>query len=269
MGRVANANLTEASDLAVSERNPRVLWSHNDSGRKPRLFAMSVHGRDLGTYYLEGADVVDWEDISLGPGPIAGKSYLYVGDIGANRRPRRSIALYRVEEPYVRLDQKPKKHRLESVSRFEFAFPDFASHDSESLMVDPGTGDLYLVTKPRTGAAAFYRGKAPFDAARRMVLELVAPFTAMGTGSMLPSLATSSDISRDGSMILVRTYTRAYLWPREPIEPIDAALRRTPCHVPLHAEPQGESIAFAPDGRGYYTVTEGSHPTLYFFERWR
>src|SRR5512133_1673664 len=269
VGRIANPSLTEASDLAASAKNPGVLWSHNDSGRKPRLFAMSVQGQDLGTYLLESAEVVDWEDLSLGPGPVAGESYLYVGDIGANRRSRRSVVVYRVEEPDVRLDQKPKKHWLRSVSRFEFTFPDFVSHDAESLMVDPMTGDLYLVTKPRTGAAAFYRRKAPLEADRPMELELVSSFAAAGVGSMLPSSPTSADISRDGSMILVRTYTRPYLWPREPAELIPDALGRTPCRAPLHAERQGESIAFAPDSRGYYPVTEGPHAVLFFYERWQ
>ena len=31
---------------------------------------------------LQGADLRDWEDMALGPGPKQGQDYLYVGDIG-------------------------------------------------------------------------------------------------------------------------------------------------------------------------------------------
>ena len=33
---------------------------------------------------LTGATAIDWEDMALGAGPVAGQSYLYVGDIGDN-----------------------------------------------------------------------------------------------------------------------------------------------------------------------------------------
>lgn len=265
-GQVENDELTEASDLALSTKNPGVIWSHNDSGGKARIFALSTSGRDLGSYHLEGANLEDWEDMAIGPGPVAGKSYLYLGDIGANNKERKHISVYRVEEPKVALDQKVKKRKIGKVTRFEFVYPDGISRDAESLMIDAQTGDLYFVTKPRRGAPVVYRSKAPLDSKNRTKLEPVATLTSIG-GPMMPTLVTSGDIARDGSMILLRTYVHAYLWPRRPKESIDQTLTRPPCSVPLHSESQGESIAFAPDGKGYYTVSEGRHPTLYFYVR--
>ena len=267
IGQIENEELSEASDLAASVKNPGVLWSHNDSGGRARLFALTSSGRDLGAYHLEGATLEDWEDLAIGPGPVSGTSYLYVGDIGANNQTRKRISVYRVEEPPVATDQKPKKRRLGPVSRFDFIYPDLMSRDAESLMIDPQKGDLYLVTKPRHGAPVVYRAKAPLDALRTKTLEQVVTLSTIGGGPLMPTLVTSADISRDGSMILLRTYVHAYLWQRHPEESIDTALSRPPCPVPLHAEPQGESIAFAPDGKGYYTVSEGNRPVIYFFER--
>jgi hypothetical protein len=52
----------EASGLAVGRRDPSVLWTHNDSGSEPVLFALDssgiVHGRvrvPIGEH--------DWEDL--------------------------------------------------------------------------------------------------------------------------------------------------------------------------------------------------------------
>src|SRR6185503_21353754 len=36
--------LTDASGLAISAKNPGVLWSHNDSGGFPFLYALTTNG---------------------------------------------------------------------------------------------------------------------------------------------------------------------------------------------------------------------------------
>ncbi len=41
----------------------------------------------------------DCEDVATGPGPIKGKNYIYLGDIGDNAEKRRYISVYRFEEP--------------------------------------------------------------------------------------------------------------------------------------------------------------------------
>ncbi len=53
----------------------------------------------LGVFRVTGAQARDWEDISIGPGPQRGKSYLYIGDIGDNNEARSEIVVYRVAEP--------------------------------------------------------------------------------------------------------------------------------------------------------------------------
>jgi len=267
--QVDNDDLAEASDIAVSAKNPGVFWSHNDSGGRARIFAIASDGRDLGTYHVEGAELEDWEDMAIGPGPGQNKVYIYIGDIGANKKARNRITVYRLEEPDVKADQKNKKRKLDRTKAFDFAFPDEKSHDAESLMVDPRTSDLYIVTKPRHGAPVVYRAKAPLDAKRTTILEDVTTLNSISTGPHSPTLVTSGDISFDGSMILLRTYERAYLWQRGESETIDTALSRAPCPVPLQQEAQGESIAFAPDGTGYYSVSEGRHPKVYFYARKR
>ena len=43
----------------------------------------------------------DWEDIAVGPGPVDGKNYVYVGEIGDNDAKYRFKRVYRFEEPVL------------------------------------------------------------------------------------------------------------------------------------------------------------------------
>src|SRR6185369_6870633 len=103
-GTVAISALTEASGIAASRKNQSVLWTHNDGSRQ-KLFAIGLDGVLLSTFTLK-PNVNDVEDIAVGPGPLAGVSYLYVGDIGGsagtgNVRPH--VQILRIEEPLVSL----------------------------------------------------------------------------------------------------------------------------------------------------------------------
>jgi hypothetical protein len=224
-------------------------------------------GADLGTYQLRGATLIDWEDLAIGPGPEVNRHYLYVADTGANAEPREYVSVYRVEEPTVTKTQVSLPRELKDVTRFDFTYPDGVSFDTEAMMVDPITANVYLITKPRRGSPFVFRGTAPLIANQRTPLERVAVLSTIGGDFILPPLVTGASISRDGRNLLVRTYLHAYLWQREIAETVEAALLRTPCEVPLSLEPQGEAIAFAVNGNGYFTTSEGHHPKLNFFER--
>ncbi len=68
------------------------------------------------------------------------------------------------------------------------------------------------------------------------------PVGAVGT-----VLVTGAALSADGSVVALRTYTDAYLYPVVDGD-VAAAFTRDPVRVPLPGEPQGEAIAFTPDG---------------------
>ena len=79
---VASDELNEISGVVESRTRTGVLWVHNDSGDTARIFAIGLDGRTLGTFGLAGIQARDWEDLAAGPGPVAGRRYLFVGDIG-------------------------------------------------------------------------------------------------------------------------------------------------------------------------------------------
>jgi hypothetical protein len=89
-------------------------------------------------------------------------------------------------------------------------------------------------------------------------------------GPGLDNFVTAADIAPDASGLLLRTYGYAYYWPWFSGESLESALGGQPCELPAASEVQGESIAFAPDGQGFYTASEWyrGHPQpIYFHPR--
>ena len=100
-GEIENSHINEASGICPSKKNSNVLWIHNDSGDHSRIFAVNFNGVHLAEYYLSNSKNRDWEDIAVGPGPILGESYLYVGDIGDNLSIYGTKYIYRFIEPTI------------------------------------------------------------------------------------------------------------------------------------------------------------------------
>jgi Immunoglobulin I-set domain len=262
-GYATTNGLSEASGLASSGRNPGVLWTHND-GSKGKLVAISTNGTLLATYSL-GKNVDDVEDIAIGPGPTNGVSFIYVGDIGGNQGTnivRPSVKLLRIPEPGIKLTwaDKPHNSTFNTVDSFTLLYPD-GSYDAETLLVDPLTKDVFVLTK-ESGFSRVYR--ANVNAATNkstLTLEFVRtiPF----------SRASGGDISPDGTQIVVRREDSAMLWARCTNETVGAAFSRTGTAVPVigpPSEPNGEAIAFLHDGTGYVTLSEGIRQPVYFFQ---
>ena len=260
-GTLKDPALIETSGLASSAQNPGVLWANNDSGDTARLFAISEAGATRVIYGLSGATAIDWEDIAIGPGPEANTPYIYAGDIGDNGEQRPNIVVYRVAEPIVVGDG--GTYPLDHVDALTFTYPD-GSHDAEALVVDPRTGEIYIVIKHLSGGpAAVYRAPAGLKDGSTTVL------TKVGAVDLprIPfvNAVTGADISRDGTTIAVRTYGGVRLWGRGANQSVIAALGADPCTGPIPVEVQGESIGIQPNGRGYFTASEGVNVPLHRF----
>src|SRR6266851_3388499 len=101
LGTIQDPAINESSGIVASRTTPGLYWTHNDSGDGPYIYAFDEHGARRGTWRVRGAAAIDWEDIAAGPGPQAGTSYLYIGDIGDNEGRRAEITVYRVREPTI------------------------------------------------------------------------------------------------------------------------------------------------------------------------
>jgi len=265
-GNVSTGQLAEASGIVESRKTKGVLWIHNDSGDSPRIFAVGTSGNDFGEYSFQGANATDWEDIAIGPGPVNGETYLYVGDMGDNAMARSNIKIYRVVEPVVDTAAGPKTVMLNGVETFTLVYDD-GPHNAETLLVDPQNGDVYIVTKESGGNSQIFRAAAPLSNANTITMTEVGKL-AFGPAPLSGDpLTTGGDISAQGDLIIVRTYLGAFIWRRSSGMTITEAFAGEPCVVSVKSEPQGEGIGFAVDGSGYFTISEGANEPIYFYAK--
>ncbi|MBX2961100.1 MAG: hypothetical protein KF687_01235 [Cyclobacteriaceae bacterium] len=257
---VLNASeIDEASGLAASHTHPGMLWTHNDSGDKSRIFLIDSIGQKRATLWLSGISNRDWEDIAVGPGPQPDKTYVYIGEIGDNRAKHKHKYIYRFPEPT--LVSTDTTLTVEQIDSIKFVLPD-GSRDCEALMIDPDTKDLYIFSKRET-AVNVYRLPYPQSTTELMEAEKVLEGLPL-------TLIVAADWSADGKEILIKDYERVYYWKRNGDEPVSELLTKDPILLPYHQEPQGESIAFDYFGKGYYTLSEkakGVKPTLMVYKR--
>ncbi len=249
LGSITDPDLIEVSGIAIGSEG--VVWAHNDSGSVPRLWALDVSGAVLQTVAISARNI-DWEDISIGPGPD-GATYLYLADIGDNLRRRASVTIHRFVEPGSSDD------RAEVVESLSVTYPG-GPVDAEAFFVDPGTGDSFIVTTTPTGRSIVLRLPAGAWSQPSTEAQQVA---TVDLGAL--SLVTAGSISPDGSLIALRTYLDVWLWERRAGETVADALRGVPCRAPAAAEPQGEALGF--DGTGYLTISEGVGAVIYRVSR--
>jgi len=269
-GVIAAMPLAELSGIAVSRKNPGVLWVHNDSGDGTHLYAINSTGTLIGTFVLEGVDSADAEDIAIGPGPIPGQDYLYIADIGDNNKVRPAIYIHRFPEPTVSATGASVMATLSQGNSFVLNYPNGEKFNSETLMIDPKSGDAFIVTKDQgfeTDEPVIFSMPAttPVGVLTTLTREGTLPLGSPSLPTPDP-FATSGDVSPDGSRVILRTISSAFIWERGADETVAAAMKHPACSVPVAVEPQGEAIAFDPKG-DYFTVSEGMGPTLYRYTR--
>jgi hypothetical protein len=255
LGRVKVKSLEEASGIVASRRNADIIWVHTD-GEAKRLYGVTTTGRVAAQVKIP-EEVKDLEDIALGPGPEEGVDYLYLGDIGDNDGDRRDVRVFRFPEPVLQDDPQPK---VKQVEEFHLRYPD-GPYDAEALMVDPVSGDLVIATKEQKGSRLFVAPSGSLRDGRAIELPLLARVDT--------DRVSAGDISSDGSRLALRREDRGWLWERLPGESLATALEREPLKIEVHGRRQGqngESIAFTPDGSGYYTLSEGKNERLYLFK---
>jgi hypothetical protein len=246
--RLHDPRLDEISGIAAGIRSPGVVYVQNDSGDSARFFALDAHDGDvLAEYDVPGASNVDWEDIAVAP-DADGVASVWLADIGDNGAQRRQIQLYRVREPRVDTAARDRVLTTGAPEVWRLTYPEGAQN-AESLAVAPD-GTPYVFTKSLIGRTEVYAAPAHSGTATLRHIGSIS-FGITGTpGPFAPAgelAATGADVSRDGTRLVVRTYTDAYLWTVRGGD-VAAALHTRPQRVPLPRQPQGEGVCFARSG---------------------
>lgn len=236
-----------------------MLWTHNDSGNPPVVYLVDEHLNIMLSCRLKGATNRDWEDIAVGPGPVEGKSYVYVADIGDNTGSHGLKYIYRFEEPPLSVEK--KEVTISAFDTIVFQLQD-GKKDTEAIMLDPTTDDLYIISK-REQPVHVYKLDYPFATQDTL--------TARNVISLPLTQIVAAGISTDGKQIVMKNYDHIYYWNRNG-EALTDVLRRKPEALIYREEPQGEAIAFNRNGTGFYTLSEtllGEKIFLYFYKKRR
>jgi sugar lactone lactonase YvrE len=214
----------------------------NDGGSRLRVFVLDRSCRVRRTVDAP-LDPYDVEDLARTP-----DGTFWLADTGDNALTRSRVALERLRPDGT-------------ATLFRLTYPD-GPHDAEALLIDR-SGRPYIVTKEPLSSGV-YTPDGPLSAQRPTALRKVRTLTFGPTGTpggpagvVSQVVVTGGAVSADGRLLVLRTYTDAFVWPA-PDGDVEAALRSSSSRrIPLPATRQGEGIAVSPDGRSLLTTTEG------------
>lgn len=212
-GEQLDRRVREPSGIVASRAHADIFWTHGDSGRAAKLYAVGRQGALVAELTVADVDNVDWEDIALDD-----HGNLWIGDIGNNSSSRKDLVVYRIGEPdpHAGLSSVGVDHRV------HFTYPDqedFSDSrgpfDAESLFW--WEGSLWLATKHRQDTLTVLYRFPQLDV-DEVVLERVAEWdlgTQLGDGhpaSKFPGMATGADVSADQSQLALLSYDAVFVF---------------------------------------------------------
>ncbi len=252
--------MVESSGVAVSRTHPGVLWTHNDSGDGPYLYATDLRGADRGALVIPGAQAIDWEDMALGPCPVpfvlqprpklVATTCLYLADTGDNLELRPFVTVYAIPEPDPPEGPGDTLGTTRAPAVLRLRYPD-GPHDVEAIYVSPRDTTIYFVSK------GFMPGSAIrlYRADRR---QWASPDTSntVGTATLVQTLdiqpnreagrvVTAGSVRQDGRVVALRTYGEIYLF-HPGVGGRLVPARERPCNIE-GVDQGGEAIDFLTD----------------------
>lgn len=245
--------LLETSGLALSSWGDGVLWTHNDSGDAPIVYAVDTVGALVGRVRVSGARAVDWEDMARAP--CGHGLCLYLADIGDNLERREGVTIYRIPEP------EPGDSVSAPAASVTFTYPE-GPRDAEALAVSPD-GDLVVITKGRGAPRRVYRidasdlegrwraaGSAAAAEAGALPVDRVVEVLDLGRP---PPSVTGADLTSDGRLLVVRTYAGLRFFRVEARGRLRPAGTAGGVSLVSLGELQGEAVTLRRDGTIFLT----------------
>lgn len=239
-GRIEDPEVSEASGLTASRKQPGLFWTHNDSGNLARLHALDAAGKPLGRVDVATFNI-DWEDIA-----IADDGTMFIADTGNNSRNRKIVTVYALPEPPLPADPAANPPVVTPTQTYRLRFP-AKPQDFEAIFVTPTHG--YLLSKVWGGGTSLYRfsrhtptGNSPetFD----QTLEVVCEMKVAGA-------VTSASLAPGGNRLAIQTILGPAIYDMPP-DPRDLAKV-----VPRYARyPDGTAEAVAWDGQDLLIANE-------------
>lgn len=257
---IKDNSISESSGVTASRLTPGAYWTHNDSGDGPFIYAFDTSGVTLAVFRVAGAQARDWEDMASGPGPRRDKQYLYLGDIGDNNGARAEIVVYRVLEPAIVKSTKKKPATTAPAEAIRLRYPD-GSHDAETLLVHPTSGNIYILTKVTMANAVIYEAAAPFTAGKPITMRRIGDIRVP---SLFGGILTGGSISPDGRRVALCDYFQGY----ELVLPAGAKdfneiWKQKVTNFDIGKREQGEAITYRLDGKALLATSEGKKAPIF------
>jgi len=249
--------IDESSGLVASRTSPGSYWTHNDSGNGPFIYAFDAKGQRKGVWQVTGATSDDWEDMAAGPGPKANTNYLYIGDIGDNSNERSEIIVWRIPEPVIpstdngSTEKKPEV--TEAAEAIRFRYPD-GKHNSETLLVHPTNGRIYVLVKVPIVNPGVYAADMPANTSQVITFKRIGEIDMPGLAG---GILTGGDISPDGLRVALCDYIQGYeIVLNDPKASFESIWTQPLQTVDLGKRKHGEAVTYRLDGRALLATSE-------------
>ncbi|MBR3426344.1 MAG: hypothetical protein IKG95_00220 [Bacteroidales bacterium] len=240
------------------------LWTHNDSGGKPILYALDTTTFEVvQKITLDKVKNKDWEDV------CTDGENVFVGDFGNNKGNRKDLRIYMF--PLADIPQGGDAVLTVDSITFRFADQtDFSKrkvHDFDCESFFASDKNLYLFSKGwETGTTRLYRlPKTPGD----YVAEVVNGFDSQG-------LLTGADYDRENHVLVlvgyVKTIWKPFMYLIFDFDENGERLSNCRFEMPHLAGAQTEGVCFFDNGRCYLTAetspTVTSRVFVVDFRKW-
>jgi sugar lactone lactonase YvrE len=242
-------SLKETSGVEITPKSG-LIWTLEDSGNKPELYALDQSGKIVRTLRIEGVNNIDWEDLASDK-----EGNLYIGDFGNNDSGRNDLAIYMISVRDLDKDSAPV------FKKFSFFYPEQTEfppkknekfYDAEAFFVYKNS--FYIFTKNRTMEGADSR------LYRIAAIEGNHPAEQIGTFATCDSFRkcaiTGADISNDGKKVALLSNRKVWL-----IEKFkkDRFLESTIREIDLGNESQLEGVCFKSNSKLYLVDERDKH----------
>jgi hypothetical protein len=232
--RFDSRHLPAISGMTLSGVHKNIVWAHNGSGHKPRLYALDTRTCAIrAVLKIRGIAAVDTEAIAAGT-RADGTPVLWWGDIGDKAWKRAHIAVHEIPEPteLANATIRPTSYRVRLPQ----------AGDAEALLAD---GDRLWVIGRSAMAGTIWKLPRPLRAGGTS--------HAKGVGAE-GSLVTDAAF-RPGGGYAVRDYTQVRIYDGRPPGRLVARLE-------LPAQAQGEAMTWTADGRSLLLAGQGDDRLL-------
>jgi len=235
--------LKEVSAVEITPKSD-VIWTLEDHGNKPELYALDASGNIAHTLKIDGVSNHDWEELASDH-----DGNLYIGDFGNNDNDRKDLAIYMVSAKDLNRESAPAKiiafHYPEQTE-----FPPLKKtehfYDAEAFFFHKN--NFYLFTKDRSGNANTRLYRIPAKEGNHAA-ELLG---TLPTGDGKKCRITGADISNDGKKVVLLSNNK--IWVLDQFKGSDF-LKANVRQVDLGSNTQLEGVCFK-DNSTLYLVDE-------------